>query len=150
VQWSRFHDQGHGYEMLTRIDIGLFLYQIFLFHPSILSLLKIKHFYFFYLLFMRMVRSHNSGREFVMLTWIGSWLFLSLKKIDFFSSILGYLRIQLHNFYHTRTSRRLIIKIFYEKRIDIWHLVLWKKISSLRSRHLVLWSLETLTGQQRF
>jgi len=37
-----------------------------------------------------------------------------------------------------------------EKRTDIWHLVLWVKRSCSRSRHLVLWSLETLTGQQKF
>jgi len=36
------------------------------------------------------------------------------------------------------------------KRIDIWHLVLLEKKSCLKSRHLVLWSLGTLTGQQRF
>jgi hypothetical protein len=38
----------------------------------------------------------------------------------------------------------------YEKRTDFWHLVLLEKISCLRSRHLVLWSLGTQTGQQRF
>jgi len=39
----------------------------------------------------------------------------------------------------------------YGKRTDIWHLVLLgEKMSCLRSRHLVLWSLGTLTGQQRF
>jgi hypothetical protein len=36
------------------------------------------------------------------------------------------------------------------KRTDFWHLVLLGKMSCLRSRHLVLWSLGTLTGQQRF
>ena len=36
------------------------------------------------------------------------------------------------------------------KRTDFWHPVLLEKISCLRSRHLVLWSLGTLTGQQRF
>jgi hypothetical protein len=40
--------------------------------------------------------------------------------------------------------------LIYGKRTDIWHLVLLGKRSSLRSRHLVLWSLGTLTGQQRF
>jgi hypothetical protein len=38
----------------------------------------------------------------------------------------------------------------YGKRTDFWHLVLLGKRSCLRSRHLVLWSLGTLTGQQRF
>jgi hypothetical protein len=38
----------------------------------------------------------------------------------------------------------------YGKRTDIWHLVLLGKMSCLRSRHLVLWSLGTLTGQHRF
>jgi len=36
------------------------------------------------------------------------------------------------------------------KRTDFWRLVLLGKISCLSSRHLVLWSLGTLTGQQRF
>jgi len=36
------------------------------------------------------------------------------------------------------------------ERTDLWHLVLLGKKSCLRSRHLVLWSLGTLTGQQRF
>jgi hypothetical protein len=40
--------------------------------------------------------------------------------------------------------------LIYGKRTDIWHLVLLEKRSCLRSRHLVLWSLGTLTGQQRF
>ena len=35
------------------------------------------------------------------------------------------------------------------KRTDFWYLVLLGKRSYLRSRHLVLWSLGTLTGQQR-
>jgi len=39
---------------------------------------------------------------------------------------------------------------FNVKRTDIWHLVLRGKKSCLRSRHLLLWSLETLTSQQRF
>jgi hypothetical protein len=47
-------------------------------------------------------------------------------------------------------SDRLKIITRLEKRTDIWHLVLLGKISSSRSRHLVLWSLGTLTGQQRF
>jgi len=41
----------------------------------------------------------------------------------------------------------------WKKIIDFWHLVLLereKKQSCLGSRHLVLWSLGTLTGQQRF
>jgi hypothetical protein len=37
-----------------------------------------------------------------------------------------------------------------KKKTDFWHLVLSGKMSCLRSRHLVLWSLGTLTGQQRF
>jgi len=40
--------------------------------------------------------------------------------------------------------------MIYGKRTDFWHLVLLEKNSCLKSRHLVLWSLETLTGQQRF
>jgi len=44
----------------------------------------------------------------------------------------------------------LKITLEYGKRTDFWHLVLLGKISCLRSRHLVLWSLGTLTGQQRF
>jgi len=40
------------------------------------------------------------------------------------------------------------INLDYGKRTDIWHLVLLGE--SLRSRHLVLWSLGTLTGHQRF
>jgi hypothetical protein len=39
---------------------------------------------------------------------------------------------------------------FNVKITDIWHLVLRGKKSCLRSRHLILWSLETLTSQQRF
>jgi len=38
----------------------------------------------------------------------------------------------------------------YGKRTYFWHLVLLGKRSCLRSCHLVLWSLGTLTGQQRF
>jgi hypothetical protein len=38
----------------------------------------------------------------------------------------------------------------WKKKTDFWHLVLSGKMSCLRSRHLVLWSLGTLTGQQRF
>jgi hypothetical protein len=36
------------------------------------------------------------------------------------------------------------------KRTDIWHLVLRGERSCLRNHLLVLWSLETLTGQHRF
>jgi hypothetical protein len=36
------------------------------------------------------------------------------------------------------------------ERTDFWHLVLRWKSSYLKSRHLILWSLETLTGQHRF
>jgi hypothetical protein len=43
-----------------------------------------------------------------------------------------------------------IILLNCGKRTDFWHLVLLGEKSCLRSRHLVLWSLETLTGQQRF
>jgi len=38
----------------------------------------------------------------------------------------------------------------YKKKTDFWHLVFLEKRSYLRSRNLVLWSLGTLTGQQRF
>jgi len=44
----------------------------------------------------------------------------------------------------------LKIILIMKKRTDIWHLVLLGKMSCLRSRHLVLWSLRTLTGQQIF
>jgi len=54
------------------------------------------------------------------------------------------------SFCHMRTSWRPIKKIILEKIINIWNLALWGKFSNLRSRHLVLWSLETLIGQQRF
>jgi hypothetical protein len=44
----------------------------------------------------------------------------------------------------------LKIILYYGKRTDFWHLVLLGKKSCLRSRHLVLWSLGTLTSHQRF
>jgi hypothetical protein len=55
-------------------------------------------------------------------------------------------------FFHTRTLRRPIKNLLYLdwKKTDIRHLVLWGKRSCLRSRHLVLWLLGILTGQQRF
>jgi hypothetical protein len=36
-----------------------------------------------------------------------------------------------------------------EKRIDIWYLVFLGEMFYLRSRHLVLWLLETVTVQHR-
>ena len=50
------------------------------------------------------------------------------------------------------TSRRPIKKLSlnYEKKTEFWHFVLLGKKSCLRNRHLVLWSLGTLTSQQRF
>jgi hypothetical protein len=47
-------------------------------------------------------------------------------------------------------KNNVIVKKDWGKRTDFWHLILLGKMSCLRSRHLVLWSLGTLTGQQRF
>ena len=50
-----------------------------------------------------------------------------------------------------RTQHHNDLKKFSSmKRTDFWHLVLWGWGSCLRNRHLILWSLGTLTGQQRF
>ena len=51
---------------------------------------------------------------------------------------------------HTQTSRRPIKIIYIGKGTNIWHLALLGENVFLRCRHLVLWSLETLTGQHRF
>jgi hypothetical protein len=59
----------------------------------------------------------------------------------------------LDNIYKCRTQHRGDLKKKirdYGKRTEFWRLVLLGKMSFLRSHHLVLWSLETLTGQQRF
>jgi hypothetical protein len=46
-----------------------------------------------------------------------------------------------------RILRRYYKIMFNEKKI--WHFIFWEKISSLKDRYLMLWLLETLTGQQR-
>jgi hypothetical protein len=41
--------------------------------------------------------------------------------------------------YYTRISRRSFKNFLVGKRTDIWHLILYRKMSSSKSRHLILW-----------
>jgi hypothetical protein len=49
--------------------------------------------------------------------------------------------------YICRTRHHSNLKNNFDYKKNIWHLIFLGKKSCLRSRHLVLWSLETLTGQ---
>ena len=49
--------------------------------------------------------------------------------------------------YICRTRHHSDLKNNFDYKKNIWHLIFLGKKSCLRSRHLVLWSLETLTGQ---
>jgi len=88
-------------------------------------------------------------------TRLGLLFLFSFKGVDNF--FVCHLRIRPpqwcpeNEVCYTRTSRRPIKKIILiGKETDTWHLVLWGKRSCSRSRHLVLWSLGTLTGQHKF
>ena len=76
IWWSRCHDLGHEYQMLTYITIGLFLeknlHQLFLirFRPSILSLELI--------CFCFIWGWPVLGHRFFMLTWIDSGYYIIL------------------------------------------------------------------------
>ena len=112
VWWSRSHDLGHGYEMLTRIDISLFLlsflHWFFLFYHLILNFLKIRLCDFFIFLFMRLFYSHKLG-------WVPSG-FAQFSSILFFGYFLKlnifpappfyiFFKIGLHNSYYLLSIR---------------------------------------------
>jgi len=102
MRWFWSHDLGQMYELLTWIDIIFFnTFYIdfrFRFYHSRLSLLKIKFFYFFYLLSLRMASLYDPEREFAMLNL--DWLNIFFVIFLFYPLTLSYLEIQLYNFFY--------------------------------------------------
>jgi hypothetical protein len=87
IQLLRSHNLDLEYAILTQIDIDSFLkkyfftpkffYTIFFLISSVnIELLKIKLFYFLYMLSMRMAQHHDSNHEFVMLTQVILFFFV--------------------------------------------------------------------------
>jgi len=84
----------------------------------------------------------------------------SVSPIDILQKIVKTIAVLVRYFQHEKSINNIvapgitaalkIILLNCGKRTNFWHLVLLGEKSCLRSRHLVLWSLETLTGQQRF
>jgi hypothetical protein len=76
--------------------------------------------------------------------------FSSEKKSSSIANVSPKKEITFNHECRTRHRGGTQITLEYRKRTDFWHRVLLGENVLLRSRHLVLWSLGTLTGQQRF